>query len=119
MEGFEPQTVAEEVTAKHLQTIFATVLKDYAPPQKFSDALVADFKAYIKELFSEVSDGLENGIDDLEQILKARLLRELSTMGGGSLGGMEGLLMGMVWPNLWQRILKMYRDEGVREFGVK
>jgi len=111
LEGFEPQTVAEEISAKHLQKVFATVLQDYAPPQKFSDALVSDFKAYIKELFSEVSEGLNDGITDLEQILKTKLLKELSTMGGGSLGGMEGLLMTMVWPNLWGRILKIYRDD--------
>jgi len=111
LEGFEPQTVAEEISAKHLQKVFATVLKDYAPPQKFSDALVSDFKAYIKELFAEVSEGLNDGITDLEQILKTKLMKELATMGGGSLGGMEGLLMTMVWPNLWGRILKIYRDE--------
>lgn len=108
MEGFEPQTVAEEVSAQHFVTIIDTILKDYAPPQKFSDAFARDFKAYIKELFGEVSEGLYDGVNDLEQILKSRLQREISNVNAG---GMEGMLISMVWPQIWQKILRIYQGE--------
>ena len=103
MEGFEPQTVAEEVSVKHLALIFQTILKDYPPTEKFSDAFSADFKAYVRELLAEVSEGFYDGMNGVEIILKEKLKREIANIAGG----MEGLFIGLVWPQIWQKILSL------------
>ncbi len=111
MEGFEPHTVAEEISIDHLASIFKTILSEYPPPQKFSDALANNFKSYIRELISEVSEGLYGGTDDFQIILKTYLQKELSNMAGNSLEGMEGMMMAFLWPQLWQKILRMCRGD--------
>lgn len=118
MEGFEPQTVAEEISIKHLEIIFKTILRDYSPSEKFSEAFVGDFKAYIRELMSEVSEGLYGGIDDFQFLLKEKLKRELTNMLGNSLEGMEGMLFGLVWPNLWQRVMRIYQEADEQVFYI-
>ena len=103
MEGFEPQTVAEEVSTKHLAIIFQTILKDYSPTEKFSDAFTTDFKAYVKELLAEVSEGFYDGMNGVEVILKEKLKREIANMAAG----MEGLFISLVWPQIWQKVLSL------------
>lgn len=120
MEGFEPQTVAEDISIKHLEILFKTILRDYPPSEKFSDAFVRDFKAYVRELMAEVSEGLYGGLDDLQVLLKEKFRKEINNLAGNALEGMEGMIFGLVWPNLWQRVLKIYQeDDQVNEICFK
>lgn len=107
MEGFEPHTVAEEISTKHFIGLIDAILKDYLPPHKFSDAFVNLIKIYVRELITEITEGLYDGMNDFELIVKERFKNEVSNMAPG----MEGMVMGMVWPQLWQKVLRLYQQE--------
>lgn len=103
MEGFEPNTVAAELSTPHLSKIIESSLKTYdnSSSIKYSNELVSHFKHLTKEVLTEVGEGFHNGFADLQLILRTKFSSYIAGLVGAETAEM---FMGLLWPNLWKKI---------------
>jgi hypothetical protein len=87
-EGFEPETVTEEVASKHYEGIIACIERDPTPEHPFSKEFLARLQLYMGEVVYEVCEGLVEGIDDFKKaaILSMQTISSRFTGGDPTLG---------------------------------
>jgi len=102
IEGFEPNTVAIDVSIPHVIKLIDASLSSYDNSQnKYSEEVTKIFRSLAKDLLTEISEGFNQGISDLQLILRDKFSRYISSAVGEDTAS---LFRGMLWPNLWKKI---------------
>lgn len=74
-EGFDPNVVLSEIIEGHMENIYDVIEKDYPPSgfDRFNVDLITAMRMMIGECLYELSEGMVNGIKDVETIVKQNI----------------------------------------------
>lgn len=102
LEGFEPHTVALDISMLHVDNILNACLQNYDEnSNKFSNSLCNILQRFSHELITEVSEGFNDGIVGVEEFLRLKLRNYISKVSGPE---NSVILIDVLWANLWKKI---------------
>lgn len=82
--------------------LFDIINKDYSGVNRFSSSLIEGVKLMIGEVVAEISEGLNNGLEDLKVIFTHSSQTLLNKTVGPEMAMMAGIMLTEV---IWQQIL--------------
>lgn len=68
IDEFDIQAVTSEIVQTNMLRLFDIINKDYSGVNRFSSSLIEGVKLMIGEVVAEISEGLNNGLEDLKVI---------------------------------------------------
>lgn len=109
LEGFDPNEVAMEILNKNFLLLFEIILKEY--DQTSLPNFERDFCDILKKMFGElifeISEGLNNGYNDFEQVFKENVKNMIVRVAGAQMADLIGF---MALPNLIPHIRNCYEE---------
>lgn len=109
LEGFDPNEVAMEILNKNFLLLFEIILKEY--DQTSLPNFERDFCDVLKKMFGElifeISEGLNNGYNDFEQVFKENVKNMIVRVAGAQMADLIGF---MALPNLIPHIRNCYEE---------
>ncbi|EAS06764.2 ubiquitin family protein (macronuclear) [Tetrahymena thermophila SB210] len=112
-EGLEPEGIALDILETRLPTVYDIIMRDFPQDgtETFSGEFVYEVKKIIGELFTEFSECLHGGLNDLQVIFRAWVNEPITRiMGEGSMALVDSLITTMLWEKVKALILQ-YQHE--------
>jgi DNA-binding ferritin-like protein (Dps family) len=104
-EGFEPQTVAQEILESHLPNVIDIIERENYGNERFSALIGRELTKMVQKIMVDVSEGYCDGLDGLQKVYKAVIKEELHKLVGIEIGN---ILFEIFQKMGWEIMMKAY-----------